>query len=270
MIEMFQQIAEGINSLPDYVVKGLVELTVIIVGGVVVGWITSTYFALKAAESEVKGDIMKKKLDIYDSLVVKLDAFQQEVALPQDLITKAINDIKRFHIPLETKLQYPVLDVFQTGDKLTGAVLDMDRFISANRIYFEEGLYEKLQFFQNYIIIFNRLIVMYREQFVNAGISLENKSVKVFEDILSIELGLIFQDELSHEIEIVNDNIRNSVSNIRFEVQSNPDHSSKRFGVDGDIVNELLELKIMKERDKIQKLIAGNVAKGMAGSISKP
>lgn len=55
MIEIFQQISEEINSLPDYVGKGLVELIVIIVGGVIVGWITSCYFALKAAESEVKG-----------------------------------------------------------------------------------------------------------------------------------------------------------------------------------------------------------------------
>ena len=90
MIEMLQQISEEINSLPDYVGKGLVELIVIIVGGVIVGWITSSYFALEAAESEVKGDIMKKKLDIYDALVVKLDEFQQEVVLSQELINTAL------------------------------------------------------------------------------------------------------------------------------------------------------------------------------------
>lgn len=47
MIEILQQISEEINSLPDYVGKGLVELIVIIVGGVIVGWITSSYFSLK-------------------------------------------------------------------------------------------------------------------------------------------------------------------------------------------------------------------------------
>lgn len=269
MIEMLQQISEEINSLPDYVGKGLVELIVIIVGGIIVGWITSSYFALKAAESEVKGDIMKKKLDIYDALVVKLDVFQQEVVLSQELINTALIDIKSCNISLKYQPQYPVLDVFQAGDKLTEAVLDMDRFISANRIYFEKGLYEKLQFFQNYIIIFNRLIVMYREQFVNENISLENKSVKAFENILAIELGLILQDELSHQIESVHNKIRSSVSNIRFKVQSNSDHSANRFGVDGEIVQELLKLKIMKERDNIKKLITENVAKGMASSIAK-
>lgn len=105
---------------------------------------------------------------------------------------------------------------------------------------------------------------MYREQFVNENISLENKSVKAFENILAIELGLIFQDELSHQIESVYNKIRSSVSNIRFKVQSNPDHSANRFGVDGEIVQELLKLKIMKERDNIKKLITENVAKGMA------
>lgn len=54
------------------------------------------------------------------------------------------------------------------------------------------------------------------------------------------------------------------MSNIRFKVQSNPDYSANRFGVDGEIVQELLKLKIMKERDNIKKLITENVAKGMA------
>ena len=116
MIDTLHQIVTEINLLPEYFGKGILELIILIVGGIVVGWITSTYFAQRAAESEVKGDIMKKKLDIYEALVIKLEAMQQQVVLPHNIINIAVTDIKEHEIPLKYVPQYPVLDVFQTGE----------------------------------------------------------------------------------------------------------------------------------------------------------
>ena len=59
------------------------------------------------------------------------------------------------------------------------------------------------------------------------------------------------------------DAIRESINNIKFGVQSKPDHSAKRLGSDGEIVQQLQGLKIMTERDKVKKLIAEQIAKGM-------
>ena len=115
MIDTLHQIVTEINLSPEYFGKGILELIILIVGGIVVGWITSTYFAQRAAESEVKGDIMKKKLDIYEALGIKLEAMQQQVVLPHNIINIAITDIKEHEIPLKYVPQYPVLDVFQTG-----------------------------------------------------------------------------------------------------------------------------------------------------------
>ena len=125
MIDMLQQFVAEINSLPEYFGKGLVELTVLVVGGIIVAWITSTYFAQRAAESEVKGDIVKKKLDVYEALVVKLDGMQQQVVLPQKTIDLAIKNIHKHKIQLKFVPQYPVADMFQTGDRLTETVLDL-------------------------------------------------------------------------------------------------------------------------------------------------
>lgn len=48
MIDTLNQIVNEINSLPEYFGKGILELIILIVGGIVVGWITSTYFAQRA------------------------------------------------------------------------------------------------------------------------------------------------------------------------------------------------------------------------------
>lgn len=264
MVDAVCNIVDILSALPEYFGKGLLELSVLVVGGVVVGWITSTYFAQKAAESEVKGDIMKKKFDIYDALVCKLDGMQQQVLLPDQITDWAVKHIKKHNIPLTFVPQYPVLSMFQTGDNLTDTVLDIDRYISANRIYFEKELHESLQVFQNYVVVFNRLMVMYREQFVNAGIDSELKEVKRFENLTAIEIGLVLQDELSDEIDAIYDKIRNSINNIKFDVHYSPDHSAKHFGQDSPIMQKLKDMKIMTECQNITKMITDNVAMGMA------
>lgn len=270
MIDFLHQVVAELSALPEYFGKGLVELLVLIVGGIVVGWITSTYFATKAAEADVKGDIMKKKLDIYDAIVVKLDGMMQQVVLPSGVVDMAVEHLKKNNMAVEYASQHPIPEVFQTGRKLTDVVLDIDRYISANRIYFDSGLYDGLQFFQNYIIIFRRLIVLYEEQFVDAGIPLDKDAVRKFENLTAIELGLVLQDELAEEIETVCDSIRQSIANISSSVNASPDHSARRFGVDGPILQKLLGMKIMTERQNIMRLITENVAMGMAAVGRKP
>lgn len=40
MIDTLHQIVTEINLLPEYLGKGILELIILIVGGIVVGWIT--------------------------------------------------------------------------------------------------------------------------------------------------------------------------------------------------------------------------------------
>ena len=269
MIENLRQLINDINTLPEYFCKGMLELLVLIIGGLIVGWITSTYFAQKAAESEVKGDIMKKKLDIYETLVAKLDAMLQLSVFPAEIDDMAIKQIRKHNIAFRYVSQYPIMTIFQTGEKLSEIVLDIDRYLSSNRIFFDGDLCDKLQFFQNYLVVFNRFIVLYKEQFVNAGISLDNEQVRKFEDLTTIEIGLILQDELAEEIQIVFDSIKNSMSNIKFKSHANSDRSNNRLEVDGPIMQKMLNMKVMKERENIILLITENVALGMVSVEQK-
>lgn len=55
-------------TIPEYIGQGILELLILTVGGLLVGWITHTYFARKAAIVEVEGEVMKKRLSIYEEL----------------------------------------------------------------------------------------------------------------------------------------------------------------------------------------------------------
>lgn len=263
MIETVHQIVEELKALPEYFGKGMVELFVLIVGGVVVGWISSTYFAKKAAEAEVKGDIMKKRLDIYENLILKLDEMLQQVVLPSGIIDMVVSHISKNHISLKRNPQDPLLEIFQTGETLQKTILSIDKYISANRIFLDDKLYGELQFFQNYIAIFNRLIVMYKEQFVNLGISLEDENVKRMEDQTAIEIGLVFQEELADVIQIVCKDIREYVMNINFDISPAPECVDRRFELDGPVMRRMQRMEIMKERKKLHSLVTENVVSAL-------
>ena len=61
-----------LNLLPDYIGKGIIQLLVITLCGVIVAWITTYIFGRKSEINAVEGVLLKRKLEIYEELCVKL------------------------------------------------------------------------------------------------------------------------------------------------------------------------------------------------------
>lgn len=74
MIQEFENnIVVFFKTVPDYVGKGIIDLIAAIVGGVFIAWLTSTLFAKKSQIAETEGEILKKKVSIYEELAAKLE-----------------------------------------------------------------------------------------------------------------------------------------------------------------------------------------------------
>ena len=67
------------------VIEGIMELLYLTAGGLVVGWVTSTFFARKAAIAEVSGYVMKRKLENYEELYRRLEMLTDQEILPAQL-----------------------------------------------------------------------------------------------------------------------------------------------------------------------------------------
>ena len=263
MVETIRLLADIFKTMPEYFGKGLMELTILIVGGLIVGWFSSTIFARKAEIAEVEGTLFKKKLAIFEDLACKLEMFREQDMLPLSVTQGAIAILNQNGYKMEDSSPVPIMKIFKEAKRLTDTFLEFDRYVVAQRIYFDDETNSQLMIFQNYFAFYRRMIVMYEEHFIDKGISLENQAVKKYGDLLCIELGLLLQEEFSEQIDKVLSAIKIGVNNLSFKHRQTVFYGKKYFGEQGDVEKALGNTLVLKDRENIQCIIACNIALGM-------
>lgn len=251
-------------ELPDYVREGAIELLVLVVGGLLVGWITHTYFARKAAIVEVEGEVMKRRLSIYEELYRRLNMLLSQEVLPHERINAAVRLIQQSGMEAHSQPNASTLTVMNQAKHFTDVYMDLDTYITQHRLYFETQVDRALLYFSNYFAIFRRLQVMFEEQIIDMNLSLDDASIAKAEDLLMTQISLLYQDELDAEITKVLTSLKAALNTPIRHKRKARDHSLATFGAQGEILKNLQNLEIFKQREQIQRLIASNVALAMA------
>ena len=263
-------ISDTINQCPEYIGKGIVQLLILTVGGILVAWITTRVFGRKSEINAVEGALLKRKLDIYEELYGKLEALKAMVVVPSNLTEAAINAIKEERAIFNPLNANQLLAIFDSPKQLTEEFLRIDGFIVSKRMYYDNDVMIQTLRFQNYFGAIRRLLVMFEEQFVDAGIPLDKKEVVSAERLLTIELGIMLQDELVDQIDKVGATMKQSFQNLNFKHRDQIEYNYDFFNSpDGPVMKELLGTRLFSERDKITNVVTGAVALGMAESIAK-
>ena len=247
-------------TIPEYVGQGLLELFILIVGGLLVGWITYTYFARRAAIVEVEGEVMKKRLCIYEELYKRLNSFEAQEMLPAARLDAAYTLLHESGFDVASKPYLPTLSIMATAKGFSDAYFELDSYISRHRLYFETELDRRLIFFTNYLAIFRRLQVMFEEQIIDMHLPIDDAAVVRCEDQLMTQLCILYQDEFSDEITKVLDAIRTAIHTPQRHKRKPQDHSHLFFGDGGTLHAYLEQLLIFRQREQIPHLIASNIA----------
>ena len=90
-----------------------------------------------------------------------------------------------------------VLSIFDSPKQLTDAFLEIDKYIASKKLYYDNEVMIQTIRFQNYFAVFRRLLVMFEQEFVNRGISLDEKEVVAAERNLTVAIGIALQVLLS-------------------------------------------------------------------------
>ena len=83
MMSFVDAITDAINQCPEYIGKGIMQLLILTLGGVIVAWITILVFGRKSEINAVEGTLLKRKMDIYEELCGKLETLKSAVAIPE-------------------------------------------------------------------------------------------------------------------------------------------------------------------------------------------
>lgn len=72
MVEKMQNIINLLKELPPYIGEGIVELTIVVAGGLLVGYLSSKYLYRINELHKVEGWMFEKRILIYQEIFNKL------------------------------------------------------------------------------------------------------------------------------------------------------------------------------------------------------
>ena len=261
-------IVDAINQCPDYIGKGIMQLIILTLGGVFVAWITTLVFGRKSEINAVEGALLKRKMDIYEELSGKLEALKAAVVIPSDVHDAAVKMLQEEEIAFNPINSNQLLSIFDSPKQLMEAFLEIDKYMASKRLYYDNDVMIQTMCFQNYFAVYRRLLVMFEEQFVDAGIPLDKKEVAAAERVLTVELGIVLQEELVEQMDKVIATMKQSFMNLNFNHRDQIEYSYDFFNnPDGPIMGELMNTKIMMMREDITTIVTKAAAMGMAGNI---
>ena len=221
-------IVDTINQCPEYIGKGIVQLIVLTLGGVLVAWITTGVFGRRSEINAVEGTLLKRKMDIYEELFGKFEALKASVVVSSDIHDEAVKGLKKEGMTVNP--------------------------VNSNLHYFA---------------IFRRLIVMYEEQFVKAGIALDKEEVVAAECLLTVELGMILQDELMEQMDKVMSVMKQSFKNLNFKYREQITYDNDFFNnPDGPVMSGIINTRLMTQKEKLRALVTNAVVLGMVDSAA--
>ena len=131
-------VIDVINRCPEYIGKGILQLLILTVGGVIVAWITTRVFGRRSEINAVEGALLKRKMDIYEELGGKLEAMKASVVIPSDIHDEAVRELKKEGLPFNPIKSDLLLAIFDSSDNLTNAVLGIDSYIASKRLYYDQ------------------------------------------------------------------------------------------------------------------------------------
>lgn len=262
------KIAEMLNLLPDYVGKGIVQLLVVTLCGIIVAWITTYVFGRRSEINAVEGSLLKRKLDIYEELSGRIEALKSLVIIPEDIHQAALKALKEQGIRITLLPTNQLFGMFDSPNSLKEKFLDIDKYISTKRIYFDNDVLIQTLRFQNYFATIRRLQVMFEEQFVNQHIPLDKKEVAAAERLLTVEIGMTLQKELTDQMNKVISVMKQSFKNLTFNHRDEIKYDYEFFNSeDGPIMRELIHTSLFSKNKEIQNMVDHAIAIGMAGCI---
>lgn len=262
-----QELLKIFELLPDYIGEGIIELLIMIIGGLILGYITSKYLYKINELNKVERWLLEKRIPVYEELFRQTEEIMQVSMILPDDYDKHADILEKYNLHLDNDSR-EVSSVFLDSDKLTETFLSFDKYASSHRLFLDSEVAQELDVFQNYFALINRMIELFDAQMIMHKIE-NNEKVKILKSHLTLSLGLYLSSELLEYVERVQNTIRVSMNHLRFTHRKKPDYSYDYYrSENGYIMTQLKNSNAIINRENIRNMITRFIALGLyAGGI---
>ena len=261
MAEWIKDISEVFGLFPDYIGEGVMELLIMVVGGIIVGYITSKYLYRINELNKVKGWMLEKRIPIYEDLFRQTEEMMLMIQVAPEMHDKAVRVLEKHHLPSGGPRQVSV--VFTEAGGPESIFLQFDGFASQNSLFLDPQTNRDVSLLQNYLAAIHRMTVLFDEQMILYKVS-GNEKVKKVRSFFLLTLGTCLSSELLELVMSTQDTIRASISHLELSSRDGGKHSGQYSKDIKQYVEErITELTAFEERESIQAMITEFVAMGL-------
>ena len=267
MVELLERLPELLNAYPTFIIEGCMEILIMIIGGIVVGYITSKYLYRINELNKVEGWLLEKRIPIYEELYKRTVEMADLYMVSPEEFSYVSEMINKHGIDLGENARQ-VSQLFLDGNKLSESFLDFDKYAAQNRLMFDEEVAKEVIVLTNYIGLIRRMLVLFDEQMIDKNIA-DNPKVQAVRSHLVVALGVCLSEEFIRYVMSLQNALRVSMSHLQLSHREKPDYSYDFYqSENGYLMTRMRDSKAIVIRDKMKDLITDFVALGMiAGGL---
>ena len=267
MVELLERLPEIFNAYPTFIIEGCMEILIMIIGGIVVGYITSKYLYRINELNKVEGWLLEKRIPIYEELYKRTVEMADLYMVSPEEFSYVSEMINKHGINMGENARQ-VSQLFLDGNKLSESFLDFDKYAAQNRLMFDEEVAKEVIVLTNYLGLIKRMLVLFDEQMIDKKMA-DNPKVQAVRSHLVIALGVCLSEEFIGYVMSLQNALRVSISHLQLSHREKPDYSYDFYqSENGYLMTRMRDSKAIVIRDKMKDLITDFVALGMiAGGL---
>lgn len=267
MVELLERLPEIFNAYPTFIIEGCMEILIMIVGGIIVGYITSKYLYRINELNKVEGWLLEKRIPIYEELYKRTVEMVDLYMVSPEEFSYVSEMINKHGIDLGENARQ-VSQLFLDGNKLSESFLEFDKYAAQNRLMFDEEVAKEVIVLTNYFGLIRRMLVLFDEQMIDKNIT-DNPKVQAVRSHLVVALGVCLSEEFIGYVMSLQNALRVSISHLQLSHREKPDYSYDFYqSENGYLMTRIRNSKAIVIRDKMKDLITDFVALGMiAGGL---
>lgn len=267
MVELLERLPEIFNAYPTFIIEGCMEILIMIVGGIIIGYITSKYLYRINELNKVEGWLLEKRIPIYEELYKRTVEMVDLYMVSPEEFSYVSEMINKHGIDLGENARQ-VSQLFLDGNKLSESFLEFDKYAAQNRLMFDEEVAKEVIVLTNYFGLIRRMLVLFDEQMIDKNIT-DNPKVQAVRSHLVVALGVCLSEEFIGYVMSLQNALRVSISHLQLSHREKPDYSYDFYqSENGYLMTRIRNSKAIVIRDKMKDLITDFVALGMiAGGL---
>ncbi len=188
---------ESYLGYPLFLWQGLTNLLSLLMGGLVIAFVTTFYLKRKDESTRVAGVILEKRVEAQHEILNVLENSSQKLEMTQPS-AGAIREILLTHgftLPYDPHIQYA--DIFSSIEKYRKFFHSFERLFSKHRLWLDTKTRHQMFLMQGYFAAINASMLLFNRIPFPADAQLTKEEMDKLSDQLIFYLGVVLDEEFN-------------------------------------------------------------------------